>query len=353
VGSTALRQHRRTTLSDVAARATVSVTTASYVLNGRWEEMRISEEAVDRVRAAAADLKYRPNRSARNLRTASTATIGVISDQVASGSFANQMLTGVAAEARRHKHLVVIGESEGDPATEALLVEELLDRQVDGIVYATFMHSAITVPRPLRDERVVLLNCSDVDDRLPGVVPDEVAGARTAATTLLEAGHREGIFLVGGDALPRGVAGDLRRRGVVAALAEAGTALAGTVDCAWTVVPAHAAVGDLLDHGVRPRALVCLNDRIAMGAYQALAEHGLRVPEDVAVVSFDGSDLAGWLRPSLTSVQIPYRALGSAAVATLLGGTHHGQRIPMPLLRGGSTGPAGSTPRVSTSRGPA
>lgn len=343
------RNRRRTTLSDVATSAGVSVTTASYVLNGRSEEMRISEEAVDRVRAAALELRYRPNRSARNLRSASTATIGVISDQVASGSFANQMLTGAAAEARRHKHLLVIGESEGDPATEALLIEEMLDRQVDGIVYATFMHSAVSVPRELRDEHVVLLNCSDVDGRLPAVVPDEVAGARTAAETLLLAGHRDGIHLVGGDALPRGVAGDLRRRGITAALAEAGTALAGTVDCPWSVVPAREAVSDLLASGVRPRALVCLNDRIAMGVYQALAEHHLRVPDDVAVVSFDGSDLAGWLRPSLTSVQIPYRALGAAAVATLLSGAPEQQQIPMPLLPGGSTG----LRRVSTSRDPA
>ena len=342
------RERRRPTLSDVAMRAGVSVTTASYILNGRSEEMRISADAVDRVQAAVGALHYRPNRSARNLRSSSTATVGVISDQVASGSFASQMLTGAAAAARQQKHLLVIGESEGDPATEALLIEEMLERQVDGILYATFMHSRVTVPSALRDERVVLLNCRDADGHLPAVVPDDLAGGRAAAEVLLDAGIRDGIHLVGGQALPRAVAGDLRTQGIAARLAEAGTALAGTVDTPWSVVPAYEAVTALLDSGTAPRALICLNDRAAMGAYEALAEHRLRIPEDVAVVAFDGSDLAGWLRPPLTSVQLPYRELGRAAFEALMDGTSGVQQVPMPLLWGGSTGhPAGAHSRTT------
>ncbi|MEP7092091.1 MAG: LacI family DNA-binding transcriptional regulator, partial [Nocardioidaceae bacterium] len=191
------RDRRRTTLADVAARAGVSVTTASYIMNRRSAEMRISADAVGRVQAAADALSYRPNRSARNLRSASTATVGVISDRVASGPFASQMLTGIAAAARQEKHLVVIGESDGDPATEAALIEEMLERQVDGIVYATFMSSVVAVPEILLDERVVLLNCRDGDGRLPAVVPDDHAGGRTAATALLEAGRGGAIHLVG------------------------------------------------------------------------------------------------------------------------------------------------------------
>src|SRR5262249_2807130 len=96
--------------------------------------------------------------------------------------------------------------------------------------------------------------------------------------------------------------------------------------------------------GVRPDGLICLNDRVAMGVYQALAEAGLRVPGDVSVVSFDGSELAGWLRPKLTSVEIPYADLGALAVHTLM----HSDwaqagisRIPMPVVAGGSVKVAG------------
>ena len=125
------------TLSDVAARAGVSTTTASYILNGRTLEMRISSDTEQRVRRAATELAYRPNRSARNLRTASTATIGMISDFIAGGHVASHLLTGASAAAREPDHLVVIGESDGQPDVEARLIEEMLDRQVDGIIYAT------------------------------------------------------------------------------------------------------------------------------------------------------------------------------------------------------------------------
>ena len=114
---------RKSTLSDVARRAGVSATTASYILNGRSAQMRISSATQDRVLKAAADLHYRPNPSARSLRTSTTRTVGVISDLVAGGSFASQMLTGASAAARMLAHLIVIGESQGDPQLEALLVE--------------------------------------------------------------------------------------------------------------------------------------------------------------------------------------------------------------------------------------
>jgi LacI family transcriptional regulator len=84
--------------------------------------------------------------------------------------------------------------------------------------------------------------------------------------------------------------------------------------------------------------LICLNDRIAMGAYQALAAHGLRVPDDVSVVSFDGSELAGWLRPEVTSVALPHSGLGALAVHTLMAKEPASGviRLPMTVSRGGS-----------------
>jgi len=327
---------RRATLADVASRAGVSVTTASYILNRRSEEMRISAATVERVRAAADALQYRPNRSARNLRSASTATVGLISDHVASGGFASRMVSGVATAARAEDHLLVIGESEGDPQTERLLVEEMLDRQVDGIIYATLTASSVTVPAGLRDQRVTLLNCEDAEGRLPAVLPDDLQGGRTAAAALLDAGHREGIWLVGEESAPHVIAARLRPRGIRAALEESGVAPAGLVACEWAVVPAYDAVSRLLESGTQPRALVCMNDRAAMGAYDALREHGLRVPDDVSVVSFDGSDLAGWLRPALASVRIPFSDLGARAFARLIGGASGVERLPMHLVAGAS-----------------
>lgn len=309
---------RRVTLLDVAARAGVSTTTASYILNGRSAQMRIHPDTEQRVRAAVAELDYRPNRTARSLRTSSSKTIGVISDFLAGGQYASEMLKGASGEARAADHLLMIGETDGDEAVETLLIEEMLDRQVDGIIYATRTHSRVRLPDRLRSQRTVLLNCVDRASGLPSVLPDEQAGGALAARLLLDHGAPGDLYVVGEDPTPNALAGPERLRGIRAALRDGGRELTGVIACAWSVPGAFEAVSASLASGARPRGLVCLNDRVAMGVYQALGEHGLRVPDDVSVVSFDGSELATWLRPPVVSVALPFAELGALAVRLLV-----------------------------------
>lgn len=309
---------RRATLSDVAQAAGVSATTASYILNGRAQQMRIAGDTEERVRAAAESIGYRPDRNARSLRTSSTAAIGVITDYVASGMFSSRMLAGANAAALAADHVLVIGETDGDPRVTQLLVSEMLDRRVDGLLFVTRTSLRLTLPAELPDDRTVALNCVDDARPVPSVLPDEVAGGRAAAQVLLDAGVRRGVVVVGVDPTPNAIAGPARLEGISGRLVEDGVGIDAVLDCDWTVEQAFAAVSSHLGAGGRPRALVCLNDRIAMGAYQALAEFGLTIPGDVAVVSFDGSELAGWLRPKVVSVELPFVAMGRRAVELVL-----------------------------------
>ena len=270
-----MSRFKRTTLIDVAHHAGVSVTTASYVLNGRTAEMRIAPDTESRVLEAIRTLNYRPNRSARNLRRSTTQTIGVISDSVASGAFSSQLLVGATAAARAHSHLLVIGETLGDRDAERLLIEEMADRQVDGILYATLSASRVSAPRSLRDGPTVLLNCEDPESGLPAVVPDDRAGGRAAVEHLVERGVGGSVYVVGVDPKPNGTAGPARLAGVTEALAAAGCELAGVVDCDWDVAAAYEVVSAWLATSPVPAALICMNDRVAMGTYQALAHHGL------------------------------------------------------------------------------
>ena len=314
-----MQSTKRVTLLDVAVRAGVSTTTASYILNDRSAQMRISPDTERRVREAVADLGYRPNRSARTLRTANTATIGLVSDFLAGGHYASQMLLGASAAAREVDHLLMIGETDGDLDVEALYIEELLDRQVDGIIYATRTASRIRVPESLRQRRTVLLNCFDPTADLPAVLPDEVVRGTVGGPPARRPRHRRRRVRRrrgphpprdrGTRAADRDPRGPGRRR--------SGAGRRGGV----RVVGAGRLRGRVALAGRRRRApRAHLPQRPGDdGGLPGASERGLTVPGDVAVVSFDGSELATWLRPPVVSVALPFAELGAQAVRLLTG----------------------------------
>ena len=161
---------------------------------------------------------------------------------------------------------------------------------------------------------------------------------------LLRAGHRDGIYLIGaGPAISqvpsKSVAAVERLVGIGEALAAAGTRFAGAFLCLeWEPAEGYHATRALLQ-AARPRALICFNDRLALGAYQALHDSGLEVPTDVSVVSFDDDPIASWVRPQLTTLALPHYELGRRAVDVLFGdgdrprsnGEPRIHRVPMPL----------------------
>jgi len=335
---------KRVTLADVARSAGVSQTAASFVLSGRREEMRISLDVEARVLRAVRETGYRPNIVSRSLRTGATQTIGFVSDTVATTPFAGHLIWGALDAAREHDHLLFTGETEGDPDLERQLIEAMHDRRVDGIVFASMYTRKMAVPAALLDGPAVLLNALPSGrSPIPCVVPDEAKAGRTAARVLVDAGFTSGIYLVGAgptaNRVPKGsVAAVERLAGISTALRFAGVTVEGAVACAdWQPELGYRATRRLLDKAT-PAALICFNDRLAFGAYQALADSGLSVPDDVSVVSFDDDVLASWMRPQLTTVALPHYELGRAAVELLLDSAGHEtdgksavHRIPMPL----------------------
>ncbi|MBO0919712.1 LacI family DNA-binding transcriptional regulator [Cellulomonas sp. zg-ZUI222] len=343
---------RRVTLADVARAAGVSSTTASLVLSGRGSELRISQAVQERVRDASATLGYRPNIVSVGLRKGTTRTLGLVSDTVATGQMAGDMIKGAIEAARDHGYMLFIGETEGDPAIEGALIDAMLDRRVDGIMLTSMFTRTRAVPAELERLPTVLLNTLPAGTtRAPAVVPDEVEAGRAAARLLLDAGHR-GIHLVGagpapGDVPPDTVAGVERLAGIREALGAVGlTPASGHLCPDWVPPQGWAATHALLARHPRPRAIICFNDRLAFGTYQALQEAGLRIPDDVSVVSFDNYPMADWLRPGVSSFAIPHEELGRRAVELLLAevsGSGSGpgvHRLPVPLRARGSVAPA-------------
>ena len=230
----------------------------------------------------------------------------------------------------------MIGETDGDEGVTTDLVHEFVDRQVDGLLFVTRTTSTIALPKGLEGTRVVTVNCIDRSAPYPSVLPDDLGGGRRAAEAILDTGARDGIVVVGEGPTPEALAG-ARIAGLDERLHEAGTAVSAWLECPWTLDDAYDALSAYLATGGRPQVVVCLNDRIAWGVYHALADVPLAVPGDVSVISFDGSELGRWMRPTLASVALPFLEMGQEAVRILLDPSENDSVVlEMPLIPGDS-----------------
>ena len=319
VPKTAKKLNKRPSMKDVAALAGVSRTTVSFVLNNK-PDSAIPAETQEKVWTAVRELGYRPNAIARNLRAQSTNTIGFISDEIATTPFAVRILQGAQNQAWEHKKLLLTVNTGGDQDIRDAAVNMLLERQVDGIVYATMYHRQVHPPKQIREVPTVLLDCFVEDKSLPSVVPDEVTGGYEATKHLIKNGHKHIAFLCEELNVPAQVG---RIAGYKKALAESGI----PVDDDESLIlfgQSTQASGRQLAKKVfsqpnHPTAAFCFNDRIAMGAYDALRDLGLSIPNDVAIVGFDDQDLiAADIQPGLTTMALPHYQMGQWAISHLL-----------------------------------
>lgn len=325
---------KRATLADVARLAGLSTTTVSMVLNNR-PNSRLSQDAAERVRAAAAKLNYRPNPAARGLRLGKTRTVGFISDEVTITRYASGMIRGLLEVAEERDHTVLISESGRRIDRISSALELMLDRQADGIVFGLMGAKQIEVPQTSLEVPVVVANATTTSGH-PSVLPDEFQAGYDAARHLIDRGHRRIAFIGRSEALldpALSVTIPQRYAGLDAALAEAGLEFAHQVDGRyWEPEFGYRGAHEVFD-SARVSAIVAANDRVAFGIYQAAQERGLRVPHDLSVVSFDDEYLASYLRPQLTTLQIPYLEMGRTAMQLVLDGDPPAQTlVPMPLV---------------------
>ncbi|MFG3340697.1 LacI family DNA-binding transcriptional regulator [Glycomyces sp. NPDC048151] len=306
-------------IRDVARLAGVSITTVSHVLNDT-PQTRVSAETRARVREAAAQLGYGPNRAARTLRTNRSGLIGLLSEEIATTPHAGRIILGAQDAARAHDLTLVIvnAERESNGVSHEDDVRTLIDRQVEAILYATMYHRQVSVPANLRGVPAVLIDSTDRDGVVPAVVPDEVGGAVAAVTHLVEAGHRRIGFLNNDDDVP---ATHERLVGFKRVLHQHGIPVDGSLvlQAPSETLPGYALAREALDRPDRPTALFCYNDRMAMGAYRAAAELSLDIPNDLSIVGFDNQELiAANLFPGLTTVALPHYEMGEWAVEKLV-----------------------------------
>lgn len=309
------------TIKDVARLAGVGVGTASRALSGKGS---VSDDAADRVRAAAGRLGYRPSSIAQALSLQRSGAIGVYVP-LFDGGFYSEMLGSIDRVLRVHgRHMIAAnGCGDGSQRQKALDgIEFLLGRDCDGLLVASNSLTDDDCAELFRRfPRVVVLN-RDVPGHAQSCfsVDHEVAG-RLAARALVSQGHRDIAVIEGPPDAPDNRA---RMRGFFAELAVFG------ID----VRPEHRGVGGfrfslgaaaarwLAAAGPRGRpaftALFAANDLMAMAAVSALGELGIRVPQDVSVIGYDDSRFAGYTSPPLTTVHVPIDAVAASACRLML-----------------------------------
>ncbi|GAA2664858.1 LacI family DNA-binding transcriptional regulator [Streptomyces vastus] len=328
----------RVTIREVAERAGVSVATVSRVLSGNYP---VPSATRTRVMRAARALDYVANAHARALVGGGRKMVAVVLRQVTSPFYA-QVAEGVEAEAAERGWVCVFGATAGDPQREMDFVQLMREEGarlvilVGGVVEDDAYRERVAHYAHALDSsgaRLVLCGRPAPDPDIPALVVefDNEAGARAITGHLLSAGHRRIAFLGG---LPGNTALDARVAGYRAALAEHGLPpeAAHVVDCGLGRAAGHRAMTELLkstgDTG-EFTAVFAGDDMVAAGALRAIADAGLRVPDDISVVGYNDIPLAEDFSPPLTTVRTPAEELGRAAVRIALrdpehaAGAHH------------------------------
>lgn len=303
---------RAVTREDVAKLAKVSTAVVSYVVNDGPRP--VAPETARRVRDAMTLLGYRPNASARALRRGKTETIGLVLGDSLNPFFTQYTFELVKAAADRGMRLL-IGDSRQDEHLESEIVDEMIERQVDGLLLAS-PYSRVDHPGGPHAAGIptVLIDC-------PGPVPGQrtvgsaaTAGAQSLVAHLVDH-RRHRIGLIIGDS---GFGSpDPREQGWRLALRAAGLPEGPVVSSPFTRQGGYTSGLALLDGGFEIDAVFASNDLQAIGLVRALHERGVRIPEDVAVVSFDGIQESEFCWPPLTVAQQDLAALASASVDLL------------------------------------
>jgi len=316
-GQAAGTEQRRVTMKDVAKRAGVSQPTVSFVLNDR-RDVSVADETRARVLQAAKDLNFQPNRAARALRSNKSYTVGVIANRIVSQPYAGQIVLGVQQAVQPAGYVCFVVEtSESADAVDAA-VQNLVAQGVAGLIYAAPGPEPIHAATTESDVRTIFVNCwADNVKGAPQILADEYQGGRDAAAATFAAGHRRVAYL-GGPA--DDYACKERERGLADAARDAG------ID-PRSIRREH---GDFQVHAGfdlalkvigedQPTALICGNDRMAVGALMAAHAAGLDCPRDVSIVGFDDQpDIADQLHPPLATVALPHLQMGLAAGELLL-----------------------------------
>lgn len=310
------------TLKDVANEAGVSDRTVSRVVHN---DKRVDPKTRVRVNEAIDRLGYIPNRAAVMMRNNRSGIIGVMTDVVSTTPYSTDIIRGIQSAAVANGFSILTVNTAGNREQVRRCWRELKGHRVDGVIYVTMFQRHLEQWELDPDLQTVLVNChAPVGSDAPTVLPDESIGMTEAVDAAVKVGHKDfGYVRLNSSVMAAGI----REKALNHALSSQGLHLRSD----WCV---HGAEGpvfedrftafetarDLLINEVRPTVLFCGNDQIALQVFSAACSLGLRIPSDLSVVGFDDfAVISEVIRPSLTTVALPYFEMGQQSVSALTG----------------------------------
>jgi LacI family transcriptional regulator len=295
----------------------VSISVVSRVLSGQAAKYRISKTTEAAVIKAAKDNHFRPNQLAQGLRLRKTSTLGLVIPDL-SVWFFSDVARHIEMNARTNGYSILLCDSQNDDAIEEESIDVLRNRMIDGLIISPVGGSGDSLTDLLKDGlpiAVVDRDFSNID--LPRVTSDNYRGAYDALNHLIDYGHREIAFLQG---LPNVASNAERARGYKAALRDAEIPYKESLVHGFNYgqESGYASAKHMIARKQRPTAVLAASNMIALGALRAFAEEGLRVPQDMSIISFDENPYFPYLSTPMTTIAQDTPNLGRMAVELLL-----------------------------------
>lgn len=302
----------KTNLADIARAAGVSPMTVSRVLNGRGGA---SAETVLRIQQLADEMDYRPNALARGLKSNRSGIVGVVVPDIANPFFP-EIIRGIESVATTSGFNLLLCNVIESPDREGDLIRILESQRVDGIILCSARLPDPALAKALSRHKAAVLVNRSIDPAVAGSITiDYRAGAADAVTHLWDLGRRR-IGIVGGPLASTGATE--RLEGINAAFARLGAEPIAMVRCPPTIVGGQEASQTLLDQHPQIDAMICYNDLNAIGAMQLCESRGLAVPQDLALVGFDGIALSELTRPTLSTLHVGKHEIGELSMRMLI-----------------------------------
>lgn len=302
------------TIYDVAREANVSMATVSRVVNGN---PNVKPATRKKVLEVINQLGYRPNAVARGLASKKTTTVGVIIPDISSTFFA-ELARGIEDIATMYKYNIILSNSDQNKEKELHLLNTMLGKQVDGIV---FMSGNISDEHVEEFEKspvpIVLAGSIEESEKVPSVNIDYEQATYDAITTFIEKGHKKIAFVIG--PLHEPINEFKKLQGYKRALNEAGIEYNEEliVEGDYTYDSGIEALEKLAELEEKPTAVLVGTDEMALGVVHGAEDKGFHVPEDFEVISSDNTRLSLMVRPQLTTIVQPLYDIGAVAMRLL------------------------------------